>query len=314
MTVLIALTGAICVYALIRMLLPVSGREIVMARYSKYLATDSLEDIHDQVLKERAEKNKRFKKTKTEFISSELADSIATSGIKLTPAEFLYAWIAVSFIPMFLLAVIKGHILSVIAVGMIGLAIPPFLLKRAIKKRKELFTKQLGEALVIIGNSLKGGFSFQQAMVSVASEMGPPLCDEFTKTVREINYGLPMEEALRHMAERAKNQDLDLFVSAVLTSARVGSNLTEILSTISGTIKDRIRIKQEVKVLTASGRMSGIIIGLLPVFLILILMLINPGYFGSFFETGIGKVMVGVAVLMEVIGFFSISKITDLQY
>lgn len=136
MTVLIALTGAICVYALIRMLLPVSGREIVMARYSKYLATDSLEDIHDQVLKERAEKNKRFKKTKIEFISSELADSIATSGIKLTPAEFLYAWIAVSFIPMFLLAVIKGHILSVIAVGMIGLAIPPFLLKKAIKKGK----------------------------------------------------------------------------------------------------------------------------------------------------------------------------------
>ena len=313
MTVLIAITGAICVYALIRMLLPVSGREIVNARVSKYLAIDSLEDIQDQVLKERAEKDKGFK-TNLALISSEFADTIAASGIKLKPSEFLYAWIAATFIPMLLVAVINRQLLSMIAAGIIGLATPLFLLKRATKKRKELFTQQLGESLVIIGNSLKGGFSFQLAMNSVATEMAPPLCDEFAKTVREISYGLPLEDALRHMSDRAKNQDLDLFVSAVSISAQVGSNLTEILDIISGTIKDRIRIKQEVKVLTASGRMSGIIIGLLPVFLILALMLVNPGYFGSFFDTGIGKVLVGVGVLMEVIGFSIIMKITDIQY
>ena len=313
MTALIALTGAICVYALISMLLPASGSEILTARFSKYMIDGSTEDIQDQVLKERAAMDKRFN-LNIKFISSEFADKIAASGLKLTPSEFVCAWLAATFIPMLLLAVLNGQILSVCAAGIIGLAIPIFLLKRATKKRKELFTKQLGEALVIIGNSLKGGFSFQQAMGSLASEMAPPLCDEFAKTMREINYGLPLEEALRHMADRVKNQDLELFVSAVLISAQVGSNLTEILDTISGTIKDRIRIKQEVKVLTASGRISGMIIGLLPVFLILVLMLINPGYFGTFFDSEIGKFMVGVAVLMEVIGFSVIMKICDIQY
>jgi tight adherence protein B len=313
MIVLITITGAIFVYALVRMLLPASGSEIITARFSKYLATGSMEDIQDKVLEERAAKDKRFK-LNIEFISSEFADTIAASGIKLTPSEFVCAWLAATFIPMLLVAVINGQILSVCAAGIIGLAMPVFLLKRATKKRKELFTKQLGEALVIMGNSLKGGFSFQQAMDSLASEMAPPLCDEFAKAMREINYGLPLEEALQHMANRVKNQDLELFVSAVFISAQVGSNLTEILDTISGTIKDRIRIKQEVKVLTSSGRISGIIIGLLPVFLILLLMLINPGYFGSFLDSGIGKILLGVAVLMEVTGFSVIMKICDIQY
>jgi tight adherence protein B len=311
MTVLIAMTGGICVYCLLRMLLPVSGREIVAARFSKYLLNENIEDIQDQVLNERAEKKKRFN---FRFISSEFADTIAASGIKLTPSEFLYAWLAACLMPMFFMAVINGNIISVIAVGIVGLVIPPFLLGRATKKRKELFNRQLGEALAIIGNSLKGGFSFQQSLSSVAAEMASPLRDEFTKTVREINYGVPMEDALRHLAERAKNQDLDLFVSAVLISAQVGSNLTDILDTIAATIKDRIRIKQEIKVLTASGRASGMIIGGLPIFLIFILMLINPEYFGSFFDTGIGKIMVAIAVGMEITGFYVISKITDIQY
>lgn len=313
MTILISITGGVFIYAIIRLLFPVSEREILKERFSKYLKTDIMDQIQDEVLRERAKKDKKFK-SNIKLISKDFADLIASSGIKLTPTEFLYAWIGSTLIPMLLFAIIKGSIISIVAAGMIGLIIPPVLLKRAIKKRQDLFTIQLGEALVVIGNSLKGGFSLQQGMDSVASEMASPLSAEFAKTMREIRYGLTLEEALEHMTERVKNRDLDLFVSAILTSAQVGSNLTEILGTISNTIKDRIRIKQEVKVLTASGRISGIIVGLLPVFLILVLMLLNPNYFGSFFETTIGKVMIGVSIFLEIIGFTIIRKIADIKY
>lgn len=309
----IALGGALVIYTLIRILIPVWGREIINARFGKYLATNATEDIQDQVLRERREKERR-NYGNVRFISSEFADVIASSGVKLTPAEFLRLWAAATFVPVILAVVISGSAISATAAGIIGLAVPPLLLRKAINKRKEIFTLQLGEALMIIGNSLKGGFSLQQAMDSVAREMDAPLADEFAKTMREIRFGLPLDEALRHMTERTKNKDLDLFVSAVLTSAQVGSNLTDILDVLSTTIKDRIRIKQEVKVLTASGRISGIIIGLLPVFLILVLMLINPNYFGSFFEQTIGKIMAAIGICMEITGFIIISKITDIQY
>lgn len=116
------------------------------------------------------------------------------------------------------------------------------------------------------------------------------------------------------MVERVKNKDLDLLVSAVLTCSQVGGNLSDILEVISETVKDRIKIKAEVRVMTSSGRTSGIIVGLMPVFIILILMLLNPSYFESFFDTQIGKVMLALSVLLEGIGFAVIHKIVDIKY
>jgi tight adherence protein B len=116
------------------------------------------------------------------------------------------------------------------------------------------------------------------------------------------------------MTERMKNKDLDLLVCAVSITAQVGGNLSDILEIIASTIRDRIRIKQEVKVLTATGRMSSLIIGLLPVFLVLILMLINPRYFGGFFQSTLGIILAIISVVMELIGFTIIRKITDIKY
>jgi len=228
------------------------------------------------------------------LVSKELADYISSSGIRLTPSEFLYAWIGTAILPMILLLLFGVNIITVIAVFVIGLSIPPLLLKRARGKRQEEFTKQLGEALVVMSNAMKGGFSFRQAMERVTADMQPPISTEFEKTLREMRFGVSMDEALQHMSERLKNQDLNLLVSAVITSSQVGGNLSDILETISSTIKDRIRIKQEVRVLTSSARISSVIIGLLPVFLILVVMILNPDYFSSFFQSVIGKVMLAV--------------------
>ena len=163
-------------------------------------------------------------------------------------------------------------------------------------------------------NCIKAGFSFQQSLESIAKEMQPPISIEFEKTLREMHYGISLEEALRHMEDRVKNKDFELLVTAVLISAQVGANLSDIMEIISETIQDRLKIKAEVRVLTTSGRFSGIIIGLLPVFMILILMVLNPSYFTSFVETMIGKVMLAVSVVLEVMGFLIIKKIVDIRY
>jgi tight adherence protein B len=311
---IIALIMGILVYLIIRILMPISEEEIVKERVFKYFAKSSIDDVAEQVRKERYENSHKKAELNERLISRDFADYIISSGVKLTPSEFLYAWIGSTLIPVILFAILGLSIVTLIAAGIIGFAAPPLLLGRTKKKKQELFTAQLGEAVIIMGNAIKGGFSFIQALESIAAEMQPPIAAEFGKCIREIQYGITQEEALRNMAEKNKNEDLNLLVSAVLTSAQVGGNLSDILDTISLTIKDRIRIKQEVRVLTSTGRMSAIIIGLLPVFIVLILMFLNPDYFGLFFETSLGKIMVVVSLILEITGFMVIRKISDIQY
>lgn len=312
--ILISIFGGIFVYTIIFIGQPVPEKVVVKQRIMKYFKKKPLEDIEEQVIRERYEKFQKKKAGNRKLVSKELADYVSSSGIKLTPSEFLYTWVGMTFVPMILLLIFRVNIITVIAIFIIGLGTPPLLLKRAQEKRQEEFTKQLGEALVVLGNAMKGGFSFRQAMESVTADMQPPISTEFEKTLREMRFGVSMEEALQHMSERLKNQDLNLLVSAVLTSSQVGGNLSDILETISSTIKDRIRIKQEVRVLTSSGRVSSVIIGLLPVFLILVLMILNPDYFSSFFQSVIGKIMLAVSIILETIGFLLIKKIADIKY
>ena len=311
---LISISGAVFIYSILRLLMPVTEKEAVKVRISKYFSGFSIDDVEDQVMKERFERSQKKKLGNIKFVSRELSEYVSSTGIKLTASEFLIAWIGAAFAPMAILALLKVNIITIIGIVIIGLVIPPLLLKRSRKKRQEIFTKQLGEALVIMGNAIKGGFSFRQAMESITVDMQPPISSEFGKTLREIHYGVTMDESLQHMTERVKNQDLDLLISAIITSSQVGGNLSDILDTISSTIKDRIRIKQEVRVLTSSARISSYIIGLLPIIIVLALMIMNPDYFGSFFKTDIGKLMLVISVILEATGFLFIKKIADIQY
>lgn len=311
---IIPLILGVLVYFVVRLLVPVSEKEIVKDRVSKYFNQASIDDVADQVMRERNDRSRKRMELNQRLISRDFAEYVYSSGVKLTPSEYLAIWVGFTFIPAILFALVGLDIVTVFAAVITGLLIPPALLVRTRKKRQDLFTAQLGEALIVMGNAIKGGFSFAQAMESISTEMQPPISLEFGKCMREIQYGITQEEALGNMGERIKNEDLNLLVSAVLTSAQVGGNLSDIMDTIASTIKDRIRIKQEVRVLTSTGRISAVIIALLPVFLVLVLMFINPSYFGLFFETQFGKVMIMVAVLLEITGFIFIRKISDIQY
>lgn len=313
MEIVISLIVAVLIYMILYILLSGSTTRQVRDRLAKYFKTNDVDDVQEQFIREKSEEESKRKKNRFKIASKEFSNYIVSSGLKLKANEFIYLWAGLTLIPMLLVVVLGGNIVTGIALAIIGIAIPPFLVSNARKKHDDLFNTQLGQATILMSNSIKGGFTFLQSMESVSQEMHPPISTEFAKVLREIHLGVRQEDALNHMVERTKNKDLELLVSAVMTSAQVGSNLSEILDTISGTIRDRIRIKNEIKTLTAQGRMSGMVIGLLPVFMVLAIMVISPTYFEGFFETQMGKIMLIISIVMEVIGFSFIRKIVNIK-
>lgn len=243
-----------------------------------------------------------------------LGEELAMAAIPLRAEEFMMIWIMVALLPASLVALFKFNIFVCTALVAAGLITPMALLQNARKKRMALLDKQLVDALTIIGNCLRAGFSFNQAMESIANEMPDPIAKEFTKALREIKLGLPMEKALLNMVDRLQNADLELIVSAVLIQRQVGGNLSEILDNIAETIKQRLMIKGQIRVLTSTGRTSGMVVGLLPLFLLGILMIINPDYVSTFFTTNIGKALLAVGAVMEVTGFLIVRKIVDVKF
>ena len=308
-----ALSGAL-VYSILTLILSSSSKTRMERRLSKYFKKSDFDEVQLEVLKEKRKKAKKNKPNKFRLASDEFSNYLAMSGVKLRATEFVWSWVIIAIVPALLAFLLSDNLITALGVGIIGLAIPPILVQRSKKKRQNEFNKQLGDSLSIMENCIKAGFSFQQAMESIAANMQPPISTEFQKTLREVQYGISLSEALRHMVDRVKNKDLDLLVSSVLISAQVGGNLSDIMEVISDTVQDRLKIKADVRVLTTSGRFSGIIIGLLPVFIMLFIMLINPDYFNSFVASDIGKIMLTASVVLEAIGFLAIRKIIDIKY
>ncbi len=191
--------------------------------------------------------------------------------------------------------------------------IPKLWLKSAQKRKRKQFNNQLADSLLILANSLRAGFSLLQAMEMVGQEMPNPISGEFKLTLKEMTYGTSTETALLHLGERVGSDDLDLLVTAVLIQRQVGGNLAEVLMSIHSTIHDRIRIQQEIKTLTAQGRMSGFIIAGLPFGIAAILTVVNPGYLKLLFTHPIGIMMLGAGLVSECIGFIIIRKIINVE-
>ena len=307
----IAVSMGIVVYSSITILFSDTSKERIRSRVDNLVKDSDMDKIHAEVMNE---KKLDRKKKKNSLISKRFSDSLEMSGIKLSAQEFLIFWACTTFGPIVLGLLFSMHSLAILGLTVIGIAVPPFMVQRSRLKREQLFNKQLGDALTIMGNCMRAGYSFHQAMDSVANEMQPPISTEFARVVREINYGSSMETSLTNMVNRVNNKDLELLVAAVLTSTQVGANLSDLLDTIAETVTDRIRLREEINVMTAQGRMSGMVIGLLPVFILLYLMVVNPSYIMDFATTPIGQALLILSVVMEITGFIVINKIVDLKY
>lgn len=306
---------SVLVFFLTVMVLRYLKREelIVRARMKTLFGADEFEEKRQKQQKESRKGGKvRIPVTKTAFRT--LATELSLSGIRLRAEEFLGIWGGLAFVPACISLLFGADWLIAFALLILGTVLPFWYVKRSKAKRLAQFEQQLGDALMIIGNCLRTGLSFQQALNSIATDMPEPISKEFGRVNREVQLGVSLETALENMVVRLNSQDFMLIVSAVLIQRQVGGNLTEILDSISGTIRERLKIKANIKVLTATGRMSGIVIGLLPVIMLLLLMLINPSYIRSFFETTVGTLMLCVGGVMEIIGFMAVKKVVTIKY
>lgn len=180
-------------------------------------------------------------------------------------------------------------------------------------KRMKSFTNQLGDAIAMLSNAIKSGFTFQQAMDVVAKELKGPISEEFTRALNEVKLGITLEEALEGICNRVRNDDFEMVAMAVVIQRQVGGNLSQILDTVGETIRDRIKLKGEIKTLTAEGVISGWAIGLLPVAVAGVCTAMNPDYFKAMLESEYGKYIIGLCVASEVIGGLIIRYIIDVK-
>jgi len=247
-------------------------------------------------------------------MTKQIEEQLSKAGFPLRGEEFLVIWMVAALAPVSLIYLLTRNMVLVMLVYLMGVLIPPFMVSSAQQKRLKKFNQQISDSLSIMSNALRAGFSFMQAMETVSREMPDPIAKEFARTYREINLGTPTEEALQKMVKRVGSDDLDLLVTAVLIQRQVGGNLAEILDNISGTIRERIRIKGEIKTLTAQGRISGLIIGLIPPILAVLLLLINAEYMKTLFQTQAGWIMLAVGAFTEMIGIMLIKKIISIDF
>jgi tight adherence protein B len=197
--------------------------------------------------------------------------------------------------------------------GGLGLFIPYVMLARKKKRRLQKFEKQLPDALDLLARGLRAGHAFPTGLQQVAKEMADPLGTEFFKTFREFNHGLDLNNALLNLCDRIDLRALSFFTTAVLIQRETGGNLTEILEKISILIRERFKLSSQVKALTAEGRLSGLILLILPPLLAGMLMVFNPEYESQLFLHPMGRVMCGVALGFQLLGMYWIHKIVNIK-
>ncbi|WP_258359143.1 type II secretion system F family protein [Moorella sulfitireducens] len=246
-------------------------------------------------------------------LKKKLEEELSRADILLKGEEFVGLTILTFFGPGIISLALTANLPFAVMTACLGGFLPFYVIKVKQNKRRLKFNAQIGDALLIMANALRSGFSFLQAMDMVRREMPDPIAREFGIVLLEMNWGNSTETALLDLAGRIKSDDLDLLITAVLIQRQVGGNLAEILDNIAHTIKERVRIKGEIKTLTAQGRISGLIIGLLPVVLGTVIFLLNPGYLSLLFSTRTGVFMLTGAILGQLMGVMIIRRIISIE-
>lgn len=194
----------------------------------------------------------------------------------------------------------------------VGWMVPQLYLGRRAKKRQQAFLDQLGDTIGLMANSLRAGYSLLQTMELISRESPAPICDEFRRVVREVGLGISTHQALDNLMARVPSEDLDLLVSAINIQHEVGGNLGQILDVIGETIRERVRIKGEINVLTSQQQLSGYVISGLPIVLGLGMFMINRDYMMGMFVWPWVCLPIG-ALILEGIGFMVMKKIVAIE-
>ncbi|OGO65573.1 MAG: hypothetical protein A2Z45_10460 [Chloroflexi bacterium RBG_19FT_COMBO_55_16] len=289
-------------------------RSLVEERLGPYLKEEKIRKPGEKASPVGEWLNKRVERSSW---GGGIARELARADLKLKPAEYIALMVIVGIGVGVVGWFFGGRSLVFSLVGvLVGISLPRIYVRRQQGRRLIHFSEQLPDMLNLVVNGLRAGYSIMQAMEAVSKELPPPISDEFRRVVQEMQLGLPMERTLDNLLRRIPSDDLDLTVAAMNVQREVGGNLAEILDTISYTIRERVRIKGEVRVLTSQVVYSSRFLSAMPVLITLILYWLNRSYMMMFFDPEtrmVGIPMLVFGGMMIVAGYFVMNKISAIE-
>jgi tight adherence protein B len=238
---------------------------------------------------------------------------LAAAGVPLRVGEYLLIRVVLGGSIVAILLGVHLPVIAALPAGFVGWYVPKWYVNRLHRQRLTRFNDQIVDAMTMMSNALKAGSNFLQAFDLVARELPPPLSEEFGHVIAEINLGAPVETALTNLNKRMGSYDLFLMVTAILVQRQTGGNLSEVLDKIADTIRERVRIVRQVQVLTAQEKLSGQLVGILPIVMAVVMESTNPNYFRGFIQHSIGVIFLGAAVLLEILGFIFMNQLSKVK-
>ena len=242
-----------------------------------------------------------------------IESALEQANIPLRPGEAIIGTIALAILAAIVVGAVSQSIFIAIGLGGAILVFAFFAVKAVAARERKRFDDQLPDTLTLTSTSLRAGYSLLQAVEAVAQESAEPTQREFGRALTEIRLGRPMIDALGDIATRMESQDFEWSVLAIAIQREVGGNLAEVLQTTAETMNQRNRLRREMKALTAEGRISAVIMAVLPFFLFGLISLVNPGYLVPLYSTPIGWGMMGFAVLLLIAGVVWMQKIINIE-
>jgi tight adherence protein B len=245
--------------------------------------------------------------------SVRLQERISQAGLTMKAGKLILIsaclFLGTTVVVGFFLQMFPVNVLIGVCIGLVPYGLVVYLRQ----KRLRAFEERFPEALDLLGRAVRAGHAFTTGLEMIAKESPDPIASEFRTTFEEQNFGLPLRDALLNMTERIPSIDVRFFVTALLIQKETGGNLAEILDGLARVIRDRFRIYREVRVRTAQGRLTAGILIALPIFMLLLLMTMNPNYMGVLFHDSRGVLALTVAGIMQVVGSLVIWKIIHIE-
>ena len=245
--------------------------------------------------------------------SGDLARLIEQSGLGWRPGRFVLSTLASAVGCGAVGYLFTGFWFIALPPAILGATLPWLYVRRCKAKRVAAFEEIFPEAIDLLGRAIRAGHGLSTALKMVADEMGSPLGPEFRRVFEEQKFGLPLEESLNGLADRVDLADVRIFNTGVLIPRAVGGNLAEILDNLARTIRERFTIQRQVRVYTAQGRFTGYLLAVLPVIIGCLIYLLNRDYMSILWAEHIGRVLIAVALLLQIVGFFVIRRIVDIE-
>lgn len=241
-----------------------------------------------------------------------LSQAIHAAGMKASPATLVLTGGVLGAVGFYIGQAQRSLLLSV-PLAALGLAAPYLYLKWKRRRRIAKFESQLPDAIDMVTNAMRAGYAFQGAMELVGQEIADPLGAEFAQFYEEQNLGMDVRTALLALQSRVPSLDLKMFITAVLIQRETGGNLSEVLENIATVIRGRFRIQGELKTLTAQVRLSSKILGLLPVIVVGLITIMNPGFMAPLFNETVGRILLASAAVSQIIGFIAMWRLADIE-